>query len=56
MRARAVLGDDLWPYGVEPNRVTLEAFLAYAHEQGVCARRLRPEELFAPEVLAEHRV
>jgi regulator of RNase E activity RraA len=37
-RARAALGDDLWLYGVERNRVTLEAFPAYAHEQGVCAR------------------
>ncbi len=55
-RARSVLGDDLWPYGVEPNRAALEAFLAYAHEQGVCARRLAPEELFAPQALAEHRV
>ncbi len=36
--------------------MTLEAFLAYAHEQGVCARRLEPEELFAPQALAEHRV
>ena len=35
-----------WPYGSEPNRPTLEAFLAYAHEQGVTRRRLSCEELF----------
>jgi 4,5-dihydroxyphthalate decarboxylase len=38
-----------WPYGLEPNRPTLEAFLAYAHEQGVSSR---PEELH-PRALPE---
>ena len=51
-----LFGEDLWPYGIEPNRKTLEAFLAYAHEQGVCHRLLRPEELFAPEILDAVRV
>jgi 4,5-dihydroxyphthalate decarboxylase len=41
---------DPWPYGVEANRTTLDAFLGFAHEQGVTQRRLRPEELFAPSV------
>ena len=40
-----------WPYGLEPNRRTLEAFLTYCHEQGICRRKLTPEELFAPETL-----
>ena len=55
-RTVELLGDDPWPYGIEPNRATLEAFLAYAHEQGVCARRLEPEELFAPETASRYRV
>jgi 4,5-dihydroxyphthalate decarboxylase len=38
-----------WPYGVEPNRTTLEAFLLYCFEQGITERRLAPDELFAPE-------
>ncbi len=46
----------LWPYGLEHNKPTLEAFLRYAFEQGSCHRLLRPEELFAPEALAEIRV
>lgn len=46
-------GNGLWPYGIEANRVTIEAFLAYCHEQGVCHRRLAPEELYAPEALSE---
>ena len=41
---------ELWPYGIEPNRATLEAFLGWCLEQGVCARALAPEELFAAEV------
>ncbi len=53
---RQLLGPDPWPYGVEANRVTLEAFTRYAHEQGVAARRLDPEELFAPQVLGHYRI
>lgn len=52
-RTRTTLGDDWWPYGVEKCRTTLETFLRYSHEQGLAARRYRPEELFAPETLAE---
>lgn len=47
---------DPWPYGLEPNRLTLEPFLAYCHEQGVTQRRLRSEELFPKEVLFEIRI
>jgi 4,5-dihydroxyphthalate decarboxylase len=54
--ARALFGDDLFPYGVEPNRPTLEAFLGFAHEQGVCRRRLAVEELFPREVRSRFRV
>lgn len=55
-RAREIFGEDPWPYGLEANRTTLEWFLERAVEQGVCARRLRPEELFAEEVLERFRV
>ena len=54
--AQAMLGQDFWPYGVEPNRVTLEAFCAYAQEQGVAHRPVQPEELFVPEVLSAAKV
>jgi 4,5-dihydroxyphthalate decarboxylase len=53
---RQLIGPDPWPYGVEANRVTLDAFTRYAHEQGVAARRLDPEELFVPQVLGQYRV
>jgi 4,5-dihydroxyphthalate decarboxylase len=49
-------GRDPWPYGIEPNRVTLEAFLDFAAEQGVACRRLTVDELFAPETRSEYRV
>jgi 4,5-dihydroxyphthalate decarboxylase len=55
-RAKAVFGDDPWPYGIDANRKTLDAFLQYAHEQGVCHRRLAPEDLFLPQVQKSFRV
>jgi 4,5-dihydroxyphthalate decarboxylase len=48
-RTRRLLGEDFWPYGIEPNRTTIEMFLRYAHEQGLTGRRLTPDELFVPE-------
>jgi 4,5-dihydroxyphthalate decarboxylase len=45
-RDRLFAGTDYWPYGLAANRRTLETFLRWCHEQGVCARRLAPEELF----------
>jgi len=54
--ARALLGEDWWPYGVEANRHVLETFLRYHHEQGLSKRRLKVEELFAPETLKTFRV
>ena len=46
--ARALMGEDYWSYGIEANRHVLEAFTRYHHEQGLSARRLALEELFAP--------
>lgn len=55
-RTQNLFDGEYWPYGVEPNRRTLEAFLRYAHEQGVCHRLLKVEELFPPQVLGSYRV
>ena len=54
--ARALMGDDFWPYGFAPNRETLSTFLRYHHEQGLSKRRLEPEELFAPETLESFKI
>jgi 4,5-dihydroxyphthalate decarboxylase len=55
-RWRELAGEDFWPYGVEPNRPTLEAFVQYAHEQGVTERRLGVDELFAPETRESYKI
>jgi 4,5-dihydroxyphthalate decarboxylase len=58
-RARAdeqLFGRDFWPYGIDANRTTLEAFLTYMYEQGLCDRVLTPEGLFAPETLSTFRI
>lgn len=52
-RTRELMGYDFWPYGIEPNRTTVETLMRYGHEQGLLSRRLEVEELFAPETTAE---
>lgn len=55
-RARDLMGEDYWSYGVEPNRHLLEAFTRYHFEQGLSARRLKPEDLFAASTLELSRI
>jgi 4,5-dihydroxyphthalate decarboxylase len=43
-----VFGGDCWPYGVEPNRPTLEALVSYMVEQGLIPERIPIEKLFVP--------
>lgn len=50
---REVFGEDFWPYGVEPNRSTLERMVLYAHQQGLTPRRLDVGELFGENVQEE---
>ncbi len=44
----AVFGEDPWPYGIEPNRPTLEALVTYMHDQAMIAKPMRIEDLFVP--------
>ena len=39
---------DPWPYGLEPNRPTLEALTRYLHEQGLTAKKMSIDHLFIP--------
>jgi 4,5-dihydroxyphthalate decarboxylase len=55
-RMKALFGDDFWPYGLEKNRNTLQAFVDFAFEQGVCHRQLTLEELFPKQVLTSFKV
>jgi len=48
---RELFGDDLYPYGLEPNRHVLETLISYAREQGMIDRSLEVESLFASETL-----
>lgn len=50
-RVRRLMGDDFWPYGLERNRVTLDAFLKAHHDQGLSPRQFKPDELFHPSSL-----
>jgi 4,5-dihydroxyphthalate decarboxylase len=52
----ALFGRDCFPYGIADNRATLDAFLTYAHEQGLTDRLLTPEALFPPQVQSSFRV
>jgi ABC-type nitrate/sulfonate/bicarbonate transport system substrate-binding protein len=45
-RVMEITGDPL-PYGIEPNRTTLEAIVQYSVEQGILSRPVAVEDLFA---------
>lgn len=53
-RARALMGDDIWPYGLTQNRNVLETFLRYHFEQGLSPRKVDVEELFHPATLESY--
>jgi len=55
-RWREIAGEDFWPYGIEGNRPTLEAFLQYAHEQGVSQRKVSLDQLFVPETRERFKI
>ncbi len=43
-----IFGDEPWPYGVEPNRATLEVFMSYLAEQAMIKAPMAVEDLFVP--------
>jgi 4,5-dihydroxyphthalate decarboxylase len=49
--ARRALATDPMAYGVTTNRKVLETITQYVHEQGLSARRIALEELFAPNTM-----
>jgi hypothetical protein len=52
-RNRKLMGDDPWPYGVEPNRKAIETFCRHHHAQGISGRQVTVEEMFAPETMED---
>ncbi len=43
-----VFDGDPWPYGIEPNRPTLEAAIRYLHDQSMIAAPIAVEDVFEP--------
>lgn len=44
--AKALMGEDYWPYGLDANRHVIEKFAQYHHGQGLSVRQVAAEELF----------
>lgn len=53
---KEIFGPDWWPYGIEANRHVLEHLIRYMDEQGLLARRLTVEEIFAPNMVGEFKI
>ncbi len=56
LRMQQMFGGDLFPYGIEPNRPTLELFLRYVHEQGIAHRLVKPEDIFPAGIMAQVKI
>lgn len=50
LQTRRALGHDFWPYGVGPNRATLEAQIGWAFNQGLIDRPIPLEDFFGGAV------
>lgn len=46
-RTADLLGDDLFPYGLSPNRVALQTIARFSHEQGLTSQPVEVDQLFA---------
>jgi len=55
-RARQMMGEDFFSYGLAPNRHVFDYFLRHHHAQSLSDRALAPEELFHPSALEAHKV
>ena len=52
---RALMGPDVWSYGVAENRADIEALIRYSAEQSLTEPGLAPEDLFAETTLQTAR-
>jgi 4,5-dihydroxyphthalate decarboxylase len=55
-RMQQMFDGDSFPYGIEPNRPTLELFLRYAHEQGIAHSLVKPEDIFPAGIMASVKI
>lgn len=49
--AKALIGDDPWPYGIAQNSLVLETQMRWSWEDGLQARRVVLQELFAEDCM-----
>ena len=55
--SRSLYGDhDIWAYGIEENRATLETFIRYCFEQGIADSLMSPEALFFENTFESFKV
>jgi 4,5-dihydroxyphthalate decarboxylase len=54
--ARELMGEDFWPYGIAPNRKTLEAFLRRHHAEGLSSRLVKVDEMFHPSTYESFKI
>ncbi len=47
-READIFGANRWPYGIEPNRKSLEGLVTYAHESGLLPEKPAIDDLFHP--------
>ena len=52
-RMRDAFGGDPFPYGIEPNRPTVQQLLTYAYQQGIAHRPAVPEEVFPAGIMTK---
>jgi len=52
----ALMGADYWPYGIEANLSTLNAFLGHHHSQGLSPRRLTLDDIFLASTMERTKV
>lgn len=53
---RALMGDDIWPYGFTENLKELETMCRWSFAQGIAAREMDPADLFHPATLDRARI
>jgi 4,5-dihydroxyphthalate decarboxylase len=46
---RAVMGPNIWTYGLAANHAEITAMTRFAASDGLAARQVKPEELFHPD-------
>ena len=54
-RMRKMFDGDPFPFGIEPNRPTLEQFMRYTYEQGIAHRHAKVDDIFPKGMMVEHQ-